>query len=160
MEANRYEMAEILGYSLNKFDDLRRKEGFPGARRGKELVFDTAEVIQWLLDREGGGSTGDIERQLKLSTSREAAAKASLREIELAERQKVMIRVEDVVEEVENQYAIVKSRLQAIPGRLAQRLAVEEDPATVQQILKEEVAEALDEISGNQWDTTEISDGG
>jgi phage terminase Nu1 subunit (DNA packaging protein) len=145
MKANRQQLADILGRSLVTVDDYV-KTGMPGVKRDRVWEFDTAECIAWLVAREAGIQLGP-DKELKIQTLREVTARASLREYELSEKQKEVIRVEDSIIVLEEQLAIVKSRLQAIPGRLAQPLSVESDPATIQRMLKDEVAEALEDIS-------------
>jgi excisionase family DNA binding protein len=157
---NRVEAADFLGVHKTTIDDWVR-EGMPYKARPdatrvgeRQWKFDSAEVVEWLVSRAKSSGVGvddsskaaaKVEQEAK---ARERTAIAGLKEMEYAERLKVMVHVDDVIERVEEQYSIVKSRLQAIPGRMAQSLSVESDPAMVERMLKQEVSEALEALSG------------
>ena len=72
---------------------------------------------------------------------------AGLKELELGEKQKVLVHVDDVAERISEQFGIVKSRFNAIPSRLAQLISVESDPAKCLKMLKDEVDSALEAIT-------------
>lgn len=149
MIVNRVELADVLGCALVTVD-VRVKEGMPFVDRPdrekgtREWRFNTADIIQWMVEQVGAGSKED---EMKILNLREKAATAGLKEMELGERQKVLVLVDDVAGLVEEQFAIVKSRLQAIPGRVAQKLSIESDPEVIRRTLTAEVGDALTEIS-------------
>lgn len=159
MICNRNEIAEVLGVHRTTIDEWV-KEGMPFRQRPdqsrpneRQWKFETGECVKWLIKRAKGGvgldDKGDsVERIEADARARERMAIAGLKEMEYAEKLKVMVHVDDVIDRVEEQYAIVKSRLQAIPGRMAQALAVESDASAVERALKEEVGQALEELSG------------
>lgn len=160
MICNRAELAEVLGIHKTTVDEWI-KEGLPYRARPdqsrpneRQWKFDTGECVKWLVKRAKGQGIGmddrgeSAERIESDAKARERVAIAGLKEMEYAERLKVMVHVDDVIERVEEQYAIVKSRLQAIPGRMAQALAVESDASAVERALKDEVGQALEELSG------------
>ncbi len=147
MKCNRAQLGDILGIGLTTVD-ARVKEGMPYLRRpgedgSKEWQFDTVDVIEWLTGRIDAGAKNDEGKEAKV---RIAVADARLKELELAERLGLMINIEDIMPRIEAGDAIVKSRLLAIPGRLAQTLAVETDPVVVERMLKAEVNGALAEL--------------
>lgn len=148
MRCNRAQLADVLGRTLVTIDAYRN-EGMPGRKVANQWEYDTAECVKWLIERESEGS-GTIDADIKREDLRERSARASLREIELAKQQGSFIHVLDAAEMVETDYAIVKSRMQALPGRVAQMLAAETDPVIVQNTLRNEVAEALEQISAPQ----------
>jgi phage terminase Nu1 subunit (DNA packaging protein) len=144
---NRNELADVFGVAKTTLDRWLQ-EGMPymeraDRSRGVEWRFDTAECIKWYADRNSSGESKAMD-SVKL---RERAAIAGLRELDLAQRQKVLVHVDDVTDKLEEEYAIIKSRLRAIPGRMAQPLSIIEDAAEVERLLKTEVADALEEIS-------------
>jgi phage terminase Nu1 subunit (DNA packaging protein) len=160
MICNRSELGDVLGVHRLTIGEWV-KEGMPyrarpdSSRPGEsQWKFDTGECVKWLTDRAKGHGIGMDDRGVSAeriesdAKARERVAIAGLKEMEYAERLKVMVHVDDVIERVEEQYAIVKSRLQAIPGRMAQALAVESDASAVERALKDEVGQALEELSG------------
>jgi hypothetical protein len=70
--------------------------------------------------------------------------------LQLAERRRELVAIDDVAVRVEEQYAIVKSGLRAIPGRVSQVLAVEADPARVEAVLKAEINVVLSALSAEE----------
>lgn len=159
MICNRTEIADVLGVHKSTVDEWV-KEGMPFRQRPdqsrpneRQWKFDTGECVKWLVKRAKGGvgidDRGESAERIEADAkARERLAIAGLKEMEYAKALKTMVHVDDVVERVEEQYAIVKSRLQAIPGRMAQALAVETDATAVERALKDEVSQALEELSG------------
>jgi terminase small subunit / prophage DNA-packing protein len=148
MIVNRSQIAEILGVTLPTVDQ-RVKEGMPflsrpGIKKAKSWQFSPKDCINWLVERAQKGSKTDRMGAVNL---RIAEADATMKEIRVAESQKRLIGSEKVVALMEEQLSVVKSRFKAVPGRLAQALSVETDPETVRRLLKDEISEALDEIS-------------
>lgn len=142
-ECNRGELADFLGISGPTLDSHVRR-GMPGAKVGKSWEFDTVKVVAWLIKQATKGSGPDKKAEVEL---RIAVADAELKEYKVAEQRETMIRIEDVTPIFEEQAAIIKSKVSALPARVAQRLAVETDPAVVLRLLKAEVAEVLEDIS-------------
>src|SRR5262245_47427386 len=77
-------------------------------RRGAALRYRLPDVIQWLL-------RGDTLADAK---TRERAAAAGLKELQLAERRGELIPVSDVARVVTDEVARVQSELMTIPARL------------------------------------------
>lgn len=143
MQCNRNEMASILGVAPATLD-LKIKDGLPGKKEGKEWVFDTKKVLDWLIKEATKGSQGSKKSSAEL---RITLADAELKEFKVAEARKTMVHVDDIAPIVEEQLSIVKSKITALPARVVQKVAVEEDPAVCLRILKDEVADVLEEIS-------------
>ena len=143
--ANRGEMAGILGISPTTLDRYVQA-GCPFLERGsgrREYKFNSAEVIRWVLAREaspGRGQTDDSRRRYTL-------AAAELKEFQLAEKRGSMISVEDVAPIVADELANVRSRLLAIPDRVAPKLVGVVDQAVIEAALRDEVIAALSELT-------------
>lgn len=140
---NRGELADFLGISGPTLDS-RVRQGMPGSKVGKSWEFDTVKVIEWMVKQatkdKGPNKKADAELRILVSD-------AELKEYKVAEQRRTMIHVDDITPIFEEQAAIIKSKVGALPARLAQRLAVEMDPAVVLRILKDEVSECLEEIA-------------
>lgn len=62
--------------------------------------------------------------------------------------------IEDTARQFAGGTAMLKSRLVAMPQRLAQIIAAESDPAIVQRLLEQEVGDALDQLN-KEWNDLE-----
>jgi phage terminase Nu1 subunit (DNA packaging protein) len=151
---NRDELASAFGKSGPTIDAFVR-EGMPflsrpnrgptGGGRG-QWEFDSSRCIEWYAGRNKQGKAKSAAREdMEL---RSMNADAVLKEVKAAEALKSVVRVEDVLDQFSEQYGIVKSRITALPGRLAVAAAAESDPVKVLALIKAEVDEALSEISG------------
>lgn len=151
MRVNRSQLSDVLGYTVQTVDAYVR-DGMPYLQRadrknGIGWEFESAEVIKWILARARGDTAPPPTSSLKDAQTRELAARATLREIEVAEKQRTLIAVEDVVRNVQVIFSVVKSVLRAIPGRCAQPLSVMTDPKHVSQYLRDEVDAALESLA-------------
>lgn len=83
-------------------------------------------------------------------------------EIELAALRGGMVRVADVTSEAVAAYLIVRTKLLAIPTKIAGRVALMKDPHAIRAMLEDTIKESLDEISdtladGKSTDTASAS---
>lgn len=149
MKCNRSQMADIMGIGLQTLD-ARVKEGLPYEQRpDKEAgttgwLFDTVDVIDWLTGRIDGDSKSD---EGKLAKVRISVADAGLKEIQLQKEMGLVVGVEDSIEPFEEVIGIIKSQINAVPGRVAQQVAAESDPAVTLRILKKEMDKAWTEAN-------------
>lgn len=143
MKCNRVQLADVLGVSLPTLDK-RIKEWLPYVRKPgeegeREWLFESAEVIQWMLE-EAGGEKRDETADAKLQ---QLKAESGIKWMEFGEKKKALLHISDILPPIFEAVSIVKSRIQAVPGRLAQKVAVETDAAVCQRMLKEELDDAL-----------------
>lgn len=136
-------MAAILGCSEPTLDTLIRRGG-PAAKKGKVWEIDTKAFIDWMVKDGSKDSPKGKREAVDLRTS---LAEAEIKEFKVAELRGTMLHIDDVLPIIEEQFVVIKSKITALPGRLAQKCAVETDAPTVLRIIKGEVAEVLDEIS-------------
>lgn len=160
MRVNRAQLASIMGWSLPTVD-ARVREGMPyvskpgaGNKKGGTWEFESGDCILWLVKKSSEPLAKNPQAEVSLRT---AVAEATLKEIQVMEKQKLLIPIADVVKVVGENIAVLKSRVTALAGRLAQAVAGETDPAAVLRIIKAEVAEVLDEISSFYLDTAKVS---
>jgi phage terminase Nu1 subunit (DNA packaging protein) len=147
---NREEMSGILAVSPTTLDRYVRS-GCPLLERGTTSQghkFNTGAVIGWLRQRDAeAGDPTDAARSQAEERRRPMAASAELKELQLAEKRGLMISVEDVVPIVADELAEVRSRLMALPGRLAQGLVGMQDAAAIEGAIRDEIAAALSELT-------------
>lgn len=145
------DLARILGLSSQRVAVLI-KEGMPYEKQAKKgearWEFNTHDVIQWLVAREkdkilarttGAATLTDEKR-------RHTSAAATLKEIELAQKRGSIVNIEDVGDVWERMCSDLRSRIMAVPGRIAQECA-SKPAAAIERILKKEVSETLSELS-------------
>jgi phage terminase Nu1 subunit (DNA packaging protein) len=150
LQCNRNKLAKVLGRDVKTIDRMVEK-GMPYVSRpDKKLgqtkwLFDTGEVLAWMIGDSSAATLKDAKTRL-------AQAKAGLKWLAYGQALGYLVDIEEVLRRVEGGDAIVKSRLMAIPGRLAQLVAIETDPAVVERMLEEEFAEALDQLNKNWKD--------
>lgn len=155
MFLNRAELAAMFGKAPVTIDAFVN-EGMPykdrplkgGTTKG-EWRFDTADCIEWYAKRGKGDSASKKRADIDL---RAAEAEAVMKEIKAADALKTTIGLEDVEALFDEQIGVLKSRLNAIPARLAQAVAVESDASVVLKLIKLEVDEALAEVSSVEAD--------
>jgi phage terminase Nu1 subunit (DNA packaging protein) len=149
---NKDGLAALLGVSSTVVDGYIRA-GCPYVTKGSKGVewkFDTAEVFRWVreFDRRGKKPTADPGKDgANKARERNAMASAELKEFELAKARGEYIHISEVGGIAADELAIVRSRLTAMSGRLAQTLSRVTDPARIEALIKVEVNEALQEIT-------------
>jgi phage terminase Nu1 subunit (DNA packaging protein) len=148
MRVNRAELADIIGKSTTSISRLV-KEGMPVESRPKgpsgEWQFDTAKVIEWLIE---GPVAFSLPQQIEEAKTRRKVARAGLKELELGERQRVLFHIDEVNMQLLEQLAVVKSQLITMPNRLAHEMALTSDPADVRHILTEELEDIASAMTG------------
>ena len=141
---NGSELAEILGanaMTVRGWTDKKMPYVSRGGR-GREWKFDTAEVVDWLIDRARGGSTAaDINE----SKRRKAAADANMAELEV---ECEVMPVAWMQEIIGAQFEVLRSRLWGLPGRAAPLVTNVTDTKKNHATLKKLISEAIDEMRG------------
>ncbi len=137
-------IAELLMLSERRVQQLVQEKVIPRARAGEyDLVGSVQGYIRYLQDRIQTGDDPDLTRERALLTKvqRETA------ELELAAMRGEMHRSEDVMTVWTEQIVNCRSRLLAIPTKLAPALFEAETAADIQVALKAAIYEALDELA-------------
>ena len=137
-------IAELLMLSERRVQQLVQEKIIPRARAGEYALAPSVQgYIRYLQDRIQTGDDPDLTRERALLTKvqRETA------ELELAAMRGEMHRSEDVMTVWTECIVNCKSRLLAIPAKLAPGLFEAETVADVQVALKAAIYEALDELA-------------
>jgi hypothetical protein len=114
-------------------------------RPGQPHQWRYSDVLRWVAEgksRELGPRTDERE-----SRRRKLAADASLAELELAERQGQVARIDDMTAQWGQMIVAAKSCLLGMGYKLAPAVAIESDPVTCQALINAEVHEALHELA-------------
>jgi phage terminase Nu1 subunit (DNA packaging protein) len=161
MIVNRRQLAAILECQPTSIDKMVDR-GMPyvsrPATRRDEWQFSTKAAIEWLaggayLKGDDAAPTSDLAR-LRVEKEREELAirrtQRELREFEVAKLRETVISLDDMQQIFDEQHGVVKSVLSALPGRLAETLAVETDPRTCQRLIEDEVNAALAALSSDE----------
>lgn len=146
---NRSKLISILGVAPATVDKWI-KDGMPIAQKGNRRLgyrFNTAAVITWIRQRDVALATGSADAiSFDASKAREMEARAKLREIELERKSGEFIHVDAAADNYVNRLGVVRSRLMAIPGRVAQPLSLVSDPAEVGDVVRHEIDDALTDL--------------
>jgi phage terminase Nu1 subunit (DNA packaging protein) len=146
MIVNRNQLADIMGVSINTITNYLT-EGMPYRERpggaNREWVLDSGPCVKWLVGRAKGDKTPS-GNTLGDAKTRRLMAEAKLKELQLQEKLGELISVEDATRLAAEDYAVVKSRLRAIPRNLAQLLTPEQRVS-----LTEEIDSALKHLSSS-----------
>lgn len=137
------ELAKILGKD-EKTIFRWLKEGMPVEKqgaRGTPSKFDTQKVIEWLISRSNNGKEMDAAKlRLTEAQARKAELEADVLEGTLIPQEKVKATWTKMI-------ASMRSRILALPSRLAPQLVAQREYKKVEKLLKETIYEALQEIA-------------
>jgi phage terminase Nu1 subunit (DNA packaging protein) len=148
MIVNRSKLAKLFGVSpttIGRWVD----QGMPvdaapdGGETRHAWRFDTVAVLEWHKRHAALSRSNGMAEALADATLREKWAAAGLKELELGQRLGGLVDVQDVAMEVNEQFAMQKSRISQMPSRLFDQLAAESDEEACRRMLQEEVEDIL-----------------
>ena len=130
------------------------KQGLPyeeAGRRGSghEIRISVKDLLAWHVSRERE-QAGVIDQRSATDQvrRRKIEAQAGLAELDLLKQTNQVVAIDVVAAEVGDQLGRVRTRLLALPHKTATLVAPEEEVRACQQILQQQVDEALNELSG------------
>lgn len=137
---SRKEFADILGNTPPWVGKLI-KEGMPvkgGGGRGKAVEIDTADAIQWLIEREIRKRFGDDENASAEDEDRLLKrARRKTIEFDLGKKRGFHAPIPDINEIMYPIAGVFASQLDSLAPSLCQDVAAESDPAVVLKIIHE-----------------------
>lgn len=139
------EISEILGLSDRRIRQLEKEGALVKIGRGKyDLKASVQRYIEYI--KEQGEKT---EEELDLTREKTLLTRANRQkvELELQIMRGELHRSEDVRCVMNNMLGAFRARVLAIPSKTAPQLLAQTDLAVVQDIIKKEVYEALQELS-------------
>lgn len=152
-------LAQLFGCATNVIDGWI-KAGMPCAVRGSpgtKYQFNTADVLRWVREQERRmGNTpqqhvhqNHAAQAPPQARDRAADATAELKELELAEKRRLVLPRDTMLQQVQEEYTELRSRLSQIAGRVAAKVAACGDPAECERLVGAEVDEAMADLSAD-----------
>ncbi|MGZ0084569.1 hypothetical protein ACWNXI_03035 [Caldibacillus thermoamylovorans] len=139
------EIAEIFGLSDRRIRQLEKEEALVKISRGKyDLKASVQRYITFIKEQ-----AEKTEEELDLTKEKTLLTRANRQkvELELQIMRGELHRSEDVRRVMNDMLSAFRARVLAIPSKTAPRLLAQTDLAVVQDIIKKEVYEALQELS-------------
>ncbi len=150
------DIADHLDLSVRSVSTLKRAGVFPEAQRaGHDLDAVRVAYIRHLRESAAGRSAAYGTLDLTAERARLAHAQAAKAERENAVAEGEFLPRDEIHIAVTGSFARVRSKLLALPPKLAPYLAPAMTPAKTQQILKDDIYAALDELAtppASGWD--------
>ncbi|MTI13351.1 hypothetical protein [Sansalvadorimonas verongulae] len=109
---------------------------------GRSHLYDSREVLPLLYDVDKTEGDYDLETERARLAKEQADGKA----LENAKKRKEQLDVASMVELVSDEYAFVRSRAISLPGKLSRQLALMDSPTEIEELLLENISEALEEM--------------
>lgn len=154
-QVNRAELADILGCSLPTITS-KVQRGMPflqKGQRGKEWLFNTADVLSWEKDQAIKDTVGDLstvsEDELKL---RRLAAETGKAEIELAKARGEVAPLHEMELAWRDAVLEFKARIRLLPSRVAGQLIGLDNETEIKAVLLDEVDQSLTVLSEHSAD--------
>ena len=139
-------IAKLLDLSERRVQQLSREGVIPKATRGQyDLVGSVRGYVRYLRDQAAKAQAGAPDYAAE--RARFIRARADLAEMEAEEKRGSVIAAEDVEAAWIAMLALLRTRLLALPDRLAPRLHAEASPAGVRDVMRGAIREALEELA-------------
>jgi len=157
IRVNGAELARAIGISAERVRYYEEKGVF---NRDMDNLFTLSECIfnyvGRLKARKKKNSPGEM---FEGARAKKMVASAQIEELELKRKQGELVPIQDVVDIVKAEYAIVRQRLFSIPNKIAFDIFACETPQEAQEIINKHLNEALDELKYDTGRTTSESEG-
>lgn len=151
-KVNKTELAEIVGYSADTITAWQSHPTFPIVSKGRGRqgnVYDTADVIQWLVTRETTKMTGSDPDQIynyNAEKGRLAKNQADHEELRVLEKQGVLVQVDQVERDLTARVLAARAKILAIPQRVAPVAVHSQSIREVEKACRKECEAALLEL--------------
>lgn len=158
-------IAKLLDLSERRVQQLSREGVIPKATRGQyDLIGSVRGYVRYLRDQAAKAQAGAPDYASE--RARFIRARADLAEMEAEQKRGAVIAATDVEETWIAVLALLRTRLLALPDRLAPRLHAEDSPAGIRDTLRGAIREALEELAetdvrpqGDETDTDDAAAG-
>lgn len=159
IELTREKTAEIFGCDLRTVDNWLRR-GCPGQKIGNRWQINSAEVSQWLRDRERQDALGETAAiDESEARRRKIAAEASLAEHELAIKQGAAIGIADFEAQMAAMIGAARAKLLNLGAKVGPLVLGCQSPTEAKDLIDGAVYEVLGELSAFDGNVPEHSAG-
>ena len=118
-----------------------------GRRNEQEILIALIDAKDAEIERlKAIKNEGDIKEEMDKAKLRKLLLEGDIIEIDRDEKQGKLIAVEEAIAEIEDGFTRVKTKLMALPDRLALEISGLSDPTEIRGILADTVREALQEL--------------
>lgn len=139
-------IAKLLLLTERRVQQLTKDGVIPRSERGRyELVPAVQGYVKYLQERSHGSSGAPADYHLE--KARLVKLQADRAETELAELRGELVSASDVADAWAQMLSTIKMRILAIPSKSAKQLAIETDPAVVQELQHDMLCDVLMELS-------------
>lgn len=136
------EVLEIFGFSQQYLSAIIHNEGFPKENRGQ---YDELKIISWLWEKI---KKDRKERESKAaSIERYNSAKADLMEMQVLEKKKELVTLEEITNELTPLFVATRQKLLALPDRLAPQLYGKQSIEEIKVQLQKGIWETMEEMA-------------
>jgi phage terminase Nu1 subunit (DNA packaging protein) len=151
-------VAKLLLLTERRVQQLTREGVLPKADRGRyELAPVIQAYVKYLRDRALPGEAEGLSEDFQKARARRTAAEASMAEMRAAQARGELIPAADVHEVLTAIFGRVRSKLLALPSKLAPRLLGVTSVNDAQEQLKAGVYEALSELAATRVVSTQTA---
>lgn len=158
-------VADIFGVDPRRIQQLTKEGVLTATRQGHANRYDLFETvrqyIRYLSEKANGRAPPkqdlDAESRKLEAEADFKRSKADMAALQLKELEGTMHRSEDVQAVMTDLIYTIRSMLMALPGRLAVDVAAAVSAAQASDIIRSEVYEILDKLSGYKYDPEEYA---
>ena len=144
----RQEIADLFGVSHTTVDAWV-KRGLPVVQRGargKKWVINTAEVSEWIKQREIEKLSGEGVSDAEELKRRKLAAETAKVELELSRLKAEIVPLAQLERALANVFAEMKTRMRSVPSRIATSLIGEDNETRIKAVILQEIDQALEAL--------------
>ena len=139
--------AKLLGISERRFRELIGEGVIPSAEKGSyDIELIVPAYCANLREVAAGRGGGEGQANKATAEARLAEAKAEKAEMEAAEMRGTLVPLADIEDPLHSAVQIMKTRLMAIPAKVASQIGAK-NPAHAQETIRKHVVEALEGLS-------------
>lgn len=144
-------IAKLLDLTPARISQLVKEGVIPRAERGRyELVPSVQGYIRFLRDRAVNADVG--ASRVAASRAQLMKARADMMEMERGRMVGELVPASDVERAWAELAQTIKTRVLAVPSKMAQQLAIERKPQQIEKLLREQLMETLRELSETEVD--------
>ena len=143
-------IASLFDITERRVQQLVAQGVIPKTERGRYELFPAVQgYIKFLRERKLSEAVVSLDE----ARQRKLAAEAELAEIELAKARADVVRIDDVARQWDAILSGVRTRLLALPTKVAPMVAVENDQSIVKEMIEDGVYSALGELAAGLSDS-------